>query len=99
MVEEFVLGPSEESLALRTIVAAALHGHTSDQAILITYRYPLRPAVAPAAVRVNRRRRAGPSPCDHLLESQVGKCLARTPANRTCHGLGVESVDRFIKRF
>lgn len=98
MVEELVLEPSEESLALRTIVAAALRGHTSDQAILITNCYPLRPAVAPAAVRVDRRR-TGLPPCDRFLESPVGECLARTPANRTCHGLAVESVDRFVKRF
>ena len=89
MVEELVLEPSEESLALRTIVAAALRGHTSDQAILITNCYPLRPAVAPAAVRVDRRRTGLPPvrplprepgwrmPCSDACQSNMSRACRR----------------------
>ena len=52
-MEEFYLQPAEIALAPRVIGAAALSGHRPDQAVLIAYPYPFRPAVMAAAVRVD----------------------------------------------
>ena len=54
-VEEFYLQPSEEALAPRVIGTASLPRHRSDQAVLIAYPYPSRPAVIAAAVRAVSR--------------------------------------------
>lgn len=54
-VEEFYLQPSEEALAPRVIGTASLPRHRSDQAVLIAYPYPSRPAVIAAAPRAVSR--------------------------------------------
>jgi len=54
-VEEFYLQPSEEALAPLVIGAASPPRHQSDQAVLIAYPYPSRPAVIAAAPRAVSR--------------------------------------------
>lgn len=93
MVEELVLQPPEEPLARRVVGAAPLCRHASDQSVLVADPYPLRPPVVPAAVRVDRRRRAGPPLGDRLLETRVGEALAGVPADRPRRGPAVEAVD------
>ena len=93
MVEELVLQPPEESLARRVVGTASLRRHASDQAVLVADPYPLRPSVVPAAVRVDRRLRAGPPLGDRLLEARVGEALAGVAADRPRRGPAVEAVD------
>lgn len=52
-MEELYLQPPEEAPAPRAAGAASLPRHRSDQAVLIAYPYPSRPAAMAAAVRVD----------------------------------------------
>ena len=91
-IEELVLQPSEEALARGVVGAAPLGRHAPGQGVLLAYAYPLGPSVMPAAVGVDRGRRAGPSSRDGLLQARVGQPLGRTGACSSSPGRAAASA-------
>ena len=91
-VEEFYLQPSEEALAPRVIGTASLPRHRSDQAVLIAYPYPSRPAVMAAAVRVDLGMVALAEPLARAVQRRVGHLGVGRRGDRPAQRHAVEAV-------
>lgn len=93
-MEELLLELAEEALGPSVVAARALARHAPRQPVPLAYRDPPRPAIASAAVAVDRRGLARRQRRADRLEARVRERRVGTRADRPGDGPAVEAIDR-----
>lgn len=93
-MEELLLELAEEALGPSVVAARALARHAPRQTVPLAYRDPPRPAIASAAVAVDRRGLARRQRRADRLEARVRERRIGTRPDRPGDGPAVEAIDR-----